>query len=210
MTDPTLVFKMTADKTGLLLGEQTTVHVWAWIYDPEGVQLPDNGLEAWQTDLSVDNTGVIQIVGGINFLAPNPSPAPWTSWNSSSLNSPVTGEVREVHTIQKSWGAPSYTGVGDDDDIDNPDNYTEIFNFTIEAISGLGGSHAAYTLMDDGGGLFYGYLTDATNFDNTDPYAYGGTYFYAAGSDNVFTIIPEPASMVLLATAAVFALRRRK
>ncbi|MFH1370151.1 MAG: PEP-CTERM sorting domain-containing protein [Planctomycetota bacterium] len=207
--DPSLVFKMTADKTDLLPGEQTTVHVWAWIYDTAGVQLLDNGLEAWQTDLSVDNTGVIQIVGGINFLAPDPAPG-WSQWDAGSVNSPITGEIRQVQTIQQVWGAPSYTGVGVDNDIDNPLNYSEIFNFTIEAISSIADSKATYTLMDDGGGLFYGYLTDGTSFDNDDLSAYGGVYFYDTGSANVFTIVPEPASMVLFVTAAAFAMRRRK
>ena len=208
--DTSLVFKMTADKTDLLPGEQTTVRIWAWIYDPAGVQLPDNGLEAWQTDLSVDNTGVIQILGGINFVAPDPAPG-WSTWDAGSVNSPITGEIRQVQTVQQVWGAPSYTGVGVDNDIDNQLNYSEIFNFTIEALSTATlGSQATYTLMNDGGGLFFGYLTDGTSFDNDDVLAYGGVYFYDTGSENIFTIIPEPASIVLLTTAAAFALRRRK
>ena len=210
LTDPTLVFKMTADDTTLLPGQETTVHVFAWVYTPAGIEKPSNGLEAWQTDLSVDNSGVIEIIGGINFLAPDPSPAPWTKWDSASLNVPVTGEVREVHTVQKVWGAPSYTGVGYDNNIDNPANYSEIFNFTIKAKQVPLAETATYTLMNDGGGLFYGALADGTEFDNDSFDAYGGVYFYDAGSDNTFTIVPEPASMVLFITAAAFALKRRK
>ncbi len=214
LTEPTLVFKMTADDTTLVPGEQTTVHLWAWIYTPTGIEKPDKGLDTWQLDLSVDNTNVIQIVSGsIHTVAPSPR---WTGideYQASSLNNPITGEVRGVTVVQDVAGAASTTGVGDDDDIDNPDNYTEICYFTIQAMLTPESSSATYTIMDEGGGWF-GLLADdvldPTIFDNSDPEAYGGTYFYADGSDHVFTIVPEPASMLLFITASAFALRRRK
>jgi len=209
LTNPTLVFKMTADETSLMPNETTTVHIWAWIYTPAGIEKPNKGLDTWQLDLSVDNTNVISITS-LDVLAPNPNHA-YPAYQVSSLNNPVTGEVRQVAVSQITTGAPSLIGVGVDNDIDNAANYSEISRFTIKAAQNPMAS-AAYTIMDEGAGWF-GILADSagTTFDN-NPFAgaYGGTYFYAAGSQHVFTITPEPASMVLLATAAAFALRRRK
>jgi hypothetical protein len=209
LVDPTLVFKMSADKTALLPNEETMVHIWAWIYTPTGIEKPDNGLDTWQLDLRVDTTNVIEIVS-LDVLAPSPRNPAYPPYNPASLNTPITGEVRRVAVIQLEVGAPSLTGVGIDNDIDNPTNYSEICNFTIKAI-GAPLTSASYTIMNDGGGGWFGILTDGTEFDNDSPTAYGGTYFYASGSDHVFTIItPEPATVVLLAIASVFALRRRK
>jgi hypothetical protein len=205
LVDPTLVFKMTADKTTLSPSEQTTAHIWAWIYTPTGIEKPDNGLDTWQLDLSVDTNSVIKIVS-LNVLAPNPDPT-WPAYHS--LNTPITGEARRVAAIQINPGDPSLTGVGVDDDIDNSANYSEICNFTIQAI-GAPSTSAAYTIMNDSGDGWFGILADGTEFDNDSTIAYGDTYFYASGSDNVFTIVPEPATVVLFAIASVFALRRRK
>ena len=214
LTDPTLVFKMTADKTSLMPGETTNVYIWAWIYTPAGIEKPNKGLDTWQLDLSVDNTNVIQIVSNsIHTLTPSPRYTGVPEYQLSSLNNPITGEVRSVSVVQLVPGAASTTGVGVDNNIDNLGNYSEICSFAIKAALNPMASSATYTIMDEGNGWF-GMLADSvsdpTTFDNSDSIAYGGTYFYAAGSQHVFTIIPEPASMVLLATAAAFALRRRK
>jgi hypothetical protein len=209
LTSPTLVFKMTADDTTLTPGEQTTVHVLAWIYTPAGIEKPNKGLDTWQLDLSVNNNNVISMTS-LNVLAPNPNTS-WPAYQQSSLNNPVTGEVRQVGVTQVTTNAPSLTGVGVDDNIDNAANYSEICRFTIQAAQNPAASSATYAIMNEGAGWF-GILADSdgTTFDNSDSSAYGGTFFYAAGSNKPFTIIPEPASMVLLATAAAFALRRRK
>jgi hypothetical protein len=214
LTSPTLVFKMTADDTTLTPGQQTTAHIWAWIYTPTGIEKPNKGLDTWQLDLSVDNTNVIQIVSGsIHTLAPSPRYTGIPEYQLSSLNNPVTGEVRSVTVVQNVPGAASTTGVGVDNNIDNAANYTEILQFTIQAMQTPQSSSATYTIMDEGNGWF-GILADdtfnPTTFDNSDMSAYGGTYFYAAGSNNVITIVPEPASMFLFVSAAAFALRRRK
>jgi hypothetical protein len=205
---PTLVFKMTADDTTLLPGEQTNVHVWAWVYTPDGIEKPNNGLDTWQFDLSLNNNNVISITS-LAVLAPNPNKS-YPAYQASSLNNPMTGEVRGVAATQLVVGAESLTGIGVDNNIDNAANYSEICRFIIKAnVSGSVGASAAYTIMDEGAGWF-ALLADGTEFDNSSLTRYGGTYFYADGIQNVITIIPEPTSMVLLATAAVFALRRRK
>jgi hypothetical protein len=209
LTDPTLVFKMTADKTSLMPSEQTTMHIWAWIYTPAGIEKPNKGLDTWQLDLSVNNNNVISITS-LSVLAPNPNVS-YKPYQISSLNAPITGEVRSVAVVQQVVGAPSLTSIGVDNNIDNSANYSEICRFTIQAAQIPQASSATYTIMNEGSGWF-AYLADldGTLFDNSDSSAYGGTYFYAGGSQNVITIIPEPASLTLLLTAAAFALRRRK
>lgn len=207
ISNPTLVFKMTADKTSLTPGEQTTIHIWAWIYSSSGMEKPNNGLDTWQLDLHLNNTGVIEIKS-LNVLAPNPNLA-FPAYQLSSLNNPLTGEVRSVAASQISTGAPSLTGIGVDNNIDNANNYSEICRFVIQARQNPLAYSTTYTIMNEGAGWF-GYLANGELFDNSDITANGGTYFYAAGSNNVFTIVPEPTTLSLIMAAAAFSLRRRK
>ena len=188
-------------------GEQTMIHLWAWIYSPDGTEKPKNGLDTWQLDLYLNNTGVLEIKS-LNVLAPNPNFG-YPIYQASSLNNPVTGAVRDVAVSQIITGADSLTGVGVDNNIDNANNYSEIARFSISAKQNPLTSSATYTIMNEGAGWF-GILADGTEFDNDSPTKYGGTYFYAAGSNNVFTIVPEPATLLLFMTAAAFSLRRRK
>lgn len=207
-----LVFKMTADQgdlghpiTALGVGEKVNVHVWAWVDD--AIAEPDNGLDTWQMDLDVDNTGVIQItktsgVANIILIAPDPDPD-WSGWDEDSVNNEgdpyfgATGEVREVVVTQEVVGAPSYTGVG---------GYSEIFSFQIEALE-VGTT--TYTLKKNfPDGLFLGILADGTEFDyDIDPES---VYFDAPSSDNVFTVVPEPGSLLIMTLMAGFALKSRK
>lgn len=193
-----LYFKMAASKTTLTVGEEISITVSAWVNDP--IAEPDNGLDTWQADLSVDNTGIIEItatggVADITLLAPDPDPM-WSGWDETSVNSPITGEVREVVVIQEEVGAPSYIGVG---------GYSEIFTFNIKALS-LG--TATYTILNDGGGLFYGALADGTEYDND--IIPGSVIFDAENSNRTFTVIPEPASFSVFAFAALLAVFKKK
>lgn len=206
-----LSFKMTCDKgdrghliTGLEIGEKVNVHVWAWVNDSRAE--PNNGLDTWQMDMDVDNTGVIKItktgsVANITLIAPDPDPG-WSGWDEASVNNEgtpyfgATGEVREVVVIQNAVGAPSYTGVG---------GYSEIFSLQIEA---LGAGTATYTLKKFTDGLFLGILADGTEFDyDDDP---SSVYFDATVSEHVFTVVPEPGSLLIMAFMAGFALRSHK
>lgn len=195
-----LYFKMTAPKTTLEVGEEVTVSVFAWIDD--SVASSDNGLDTWQLDLSVSGTGIVEItqtggVADISLLAPSPLDTYWSGWNTSSVNSPATGEVREVVATQLVYGTPSLVGVG---------GYTEIFTFNIKALSA---GTITYTICDDGGGLFYGELVDGTEYDND--VAAGSVVFDTENSDMTFTVqIPEPASMALFALAGLFSIIRKK
>lgn len=189
-----LHFKMTAPKTTLTVDEEVTVTVSAWVDDP--IAEPDNGLDTWQLDLSVNNTGIIEITktgtnADIILLAPDPD-MDYSGWDKTSVNLPITGEVRNVAVVQQVIGAPSYTGVG---------SYSNIFTFHIKAKT-LG--TATYTICDDGGGGFFAYLADNTYYE-------GGSIIFDAGiSNNTFTVIPEPASLTLFALAGILASIRRK
>jgi hypothetical protein len=193
----TLHFKMTAPKTTLAIGETTTVTVLAWVND--SIAAPANGLDTWQLDLGVNNNGVVGItktgtVADITLLAPNPDPT-WSRWDPTSVNSPITGEVRKVAVNQVGVGDPSYTGVG---------GFSEIFTFKIEA---LANGIATYTIKDDGEG-FFGILADNTLYDNS--VTPGSVVFDAESSNNTFTVIPEPTTLAIFAFAGLFAALRRK
>ncbi|OHB49847.1 MAG: hypothetical protein A2Y10_09485 [Planctomycetes bacterium GWF2_41_51] len=196
-----LNFKMTAPKTTLQLGEEVTVSVSAWVNDT--LASPDNGLDTWQVDLSVSQTGIVEItktgnVANILLLAPNPDTM-WSGWNSSSVNNPSTGEVRSVAVLQSDVGAPSTVGVG---------GYTDIFTFTIRALS-LG--TLTYNICDNGGGGFFGILAEGEEFDN-DVIDAGDVVFDSQNSDATFTVIPvpEPASLAIFAFAGLLSFLRKK
>jgi hypothetical protein len=210
VSSASLFYKMTSDQgdlgnpiTGLVIGEKVNVHVWAWVDDE--IAEPNNGLDTWQMDLDVDDTGIIQItktggIANINLIAPDPD-LDWSGWDEDSVNNEgnpyfgATGEVREVAVTQEVPGAASYTGVG---------GYSEIFSFQIEAI---GAGTATYTLTRFPGGSFFGMLTDGTEFDvdTTDQ-----VFFDAAGSDHVFTVVPEPASLMIMTLLTGLAFRNRR
>jgi hypothetical protein len=192
-----LYFKMTAPKTTLEIGEEVTVSVSAFIDD--ALASPDNGLDTWQLDLSVSQTGIVEItktgtIANINLIAPDPDPD-WSRWTANSVNSPNTGEVRNVSVIQNTIGNPSVTGVG---------QYSEIFNFKIKAI---GAGSTVYSICNDGGGGFFAYLADDTLYDADN--APGSVVFDAANSNNVFTVVPEPCSIAFFAFAGMLALRKK-
>jgi hypothetical protein len=190
-----LHFKMTAPKTTLEVGEEVTVTVSAWV--DSSMAAPDNGLDTWQLDLSVNNTGVIEITktglnANIALLAPNPDMS-YSGWDKASVNSLVTGEVHGVQVVQQEIGAPSYTGVG---------GYSDIFTFNIKA---LAHGTATYTICDDAGSGFFAYLSDGTYYENSN------IVFDAEVSNNVFTVAaPEPASLVIFAFAGLLASLRKK
>jgi hypothetical protein len=195
-----LHFKMTAPKTTLAVGEEVTITVSAWVDDATS----GNGLNTWQLDLSVNNTGVIGItktgsVADITLLAPTPYHPMFSGWSTASVNSPVSGEVRSVAVMQYPLANPSAVGVG---------GYTDIFSFNIQAMS-VG--TASYTICDDGGGLFYGCLVDDTEYDNTVP-SDGGVVFDSGSSNRTFTVVhvPEPMSLTIFALAGSLAVIRRK
>jgi hypothetical protein len=196
-----LHFKMTAPKTTLTVNEEVAVTVSAWVDDP--IASPNNGLITWQVDLSVNNTGILEItktgtVADITLLAPPDQDTTFSTWDYESVNSPITGEVREVVVVQRIISNPSYVGV---------EEYTDIFTFNIQALS-VG--TAVYTIRDDGGGLFFGMLVNRTEYDND--VISGSVVFDASTSDHIFTVVsvPEPISLTIFAFAGLLAALRKK
>lgn len=190
VVDEQVKFKMTCPNTELLLSEIATVTVWAWVDSAYGTV--GNGLDTWQLDLDVDTTGVVGITG-VSLIAPDPDPA-WSGY--FSINTPMTGEASSVAVNQVTIGASSETGIG---------GYSEIFSFEIEAIAeGV----VTYTIDGDEAGWF-AYLSNGDWFENSAG-ADGGVYFDAAVSDNVFTVVPEPCSLMIMSGLSVLALGRRR
>jgi hypothetical protein len=183
---------MHADTTELVVGQEVLVTVSAWVDD--SIAGTDNGLDTWQMDVGVSQSGIVEITndvnpnGDITLIAPNPAQTD-SKWKYSTLNNPNIGAVEEVTVIQDVYGTPSLTGVG---------GYSEIFSFNIKA---LAVGTVTYDLYDNGMG-FYAILVDDTEFENA------GVSFDTDGSDNVFTVVPEPCTMLLLGLGCAV-LRRR-
>ncbi len=191
--DPGDGYTVLEDEVLLSIGGLVTVDVWAWVDSVHGTA--GNGLDSWQLDLDVDTSGVIGITetGGVADISLT-APVPFFFAGWASVNSPVTGEAGGVSVTQSD--ATSETGIG---------GYSEIFSFQIE---GLAEGTATYTIMDDGGGLL-AFLSDDTWFED-DISADGGVYFDGAASDNVFHVIPEPCSLMILSGLSLIGLRRRR
>jgi len=179
-----LLVKMTAEKTTLLQNEETTVtlHAWANFASATG----QNGLNAWQLDVSVNLGGVVQVTG-VQLLAPTP----WSAADSgyTSLNSPLSGQIKYLHLVTQSLPQNSTVGVG---------GYTPIASFNIKAI-GQAGQSVAYSIPT--GDDFLGILADGTTILNG--------VFDSANSQTVFTIVPEPSSLLILSGLAVVGMFRR-
>ena len=180
-----LIVKMTSDNTTLGIGETALVKVWAWADDP--CAIGDNGLVLWQMDVDVDIAGILDVTDH-QFVNPDPGDIFDSVWDYN----PGTGDF-EAYAL-KDDDTTSTIGVGD---------FTEIYNFEITA---LAAGTVEYTIGNTLGGSFVGELVDYTYFD----YDLGTAVFDAANSDNIFTVMPEPATISLFGLMGIFVLRRRK
>jgi hypothetical protein len=185
-----LVFKIISDQTSLAVGQTTTVHVWGWANDPAATGT--NGLVDWQLSMVVNNGGIVEITknsnsnGDITILAPSPLSTLSPNWAYSSVNAVKTGQVSNVNALRNPDNT-STTGIG---------TYTELFQFNIKAIG------QGVVTYDIANGAF-GDLVDATPLDMS---------FNSGGSSNILTVVPEPATLVLLAGFGIagFLTRRKK
>ncbi len=184
-----LLFQITATKNTLTPGEEATISIWARIEEEVAT---GNGLNAWQLDMVVDTSGVVQADANI-LIAPTPIAA-GSGWLSSNVDS--TGNVYGLGVFTP---GPTYsdTGIGD---------FSLLAQVTIEAI-GTAGQQVTYILTDytETTG-FWGSLPD----DESGPsYNYPDNVQFLPGN-NVFTIVPEPSSLLIMAFMAGFALRSHK
>lgn len=185
-----LVFRMTATDNTLIVGQEATIGIWAYAEEAAGL----NGLNVWQFDMVVDTSNVIAVKtdGGtaIDLIAPSPMDETMPGW--SSVNSLLSGNVLELGAVTLDSPQDSDTGVGD---------FSLLAEITIVAI---GQGQATYDLIDNGTAGFYGILRDGGYYDINI-----ANLEFRPGS-NVFTVIPEPASLVIMAIMTGFALRSRR
>ncbi len=178
-----LLFKVEAPTTELLLGEQVTVTLSA---KAEGVSAPD-GLFAWGLDVIVDLGGVVEVVDGtIDFMPVDTWDATDSEWDSLGL---PTGSIQNLHAV----GVDSLIG----NSTIAAGVYTLVAQFDIKAIGSVGQS-VTYTL---GGDSFSGLLANGVDVTGQ---------FVAGESQNVFTIVPEPASLLILSGLSILGVLRRK
>lgn len=183
-----LLFKMTADKTTLAVGETAVVSLLAYAEEADGL----NGLNGWQLSAFVSGTGTLKVVpGSLTVLRPFAADVLMASINSPS------GDIRDLSLTAVQPRTDSTLGVG---------GYDKIAEFMVEAVAA---GEVIYTLADGGAG-FGGVLRDYNPFDmDTWGYMLAGV-FNTAESDRVFTIVPEPASLAVLGVMGLVALKTRR
>lgn len=155
--------------------------VKVWGWVDDPAAAGTNGLVLWQMDFAVDNAGV---VGASNFNIV----APVDIFDSGSNTDGLTGEVDGY--VLKDDDTASTLGVG---------GFTEIFNFEL---TGLAVGTVEYSI----GSELLGDLADFTPFDISS----GTAIFDTANSDNVFTVVPEPATLLLLALGSLTLRKKTK
>ncbi len=182
-----LYFKMTADKTVLAVGETAVVSLFAYAEEASGL----NGLNNWQMSVNVSGSGTLTVVSGsVSVVKPFAADV-----LVGSVNSPL-GAIRDLSLTAIPPGIDSSLGVG---------GYHKIAEFTVEAV-GVG--QVLYTLGNGGSG-FGGILRD---YNPLNAATWGNMLegvFNAAESERVFTIIPEPMTLVLLGSMGLIALNTR-
>ena len=193
------VFKMTATRNILEVGETATIGLWANI---EEQTTGLNGINLWQLDMVVDVGNVVTVVD-VSLIAPSPRDTFMPEY--VGINTPDSGNLLGVGASV--FEAPKDSGVG-------VGEFSLLANITIQAI-GLG--EVTYSLGGDTLG-FNAYLRDFDWGNWQDPSGtsvYDSTYAapYRAvfqSGNNVFTVVPEPGSLAIMAVMAGFALRRRR
>lgn len=193
-------FKMTADKTNLVLGGDpsdsvATVQLWAYVNAGSAVDL--NGINAWNLSVLPGTDGVVEVIeSSISLIAPTPlAGAPDTGYDSSNFGN---GEILNLRAAVDAFGGmDSAAGVGD---------YSLIAEFQIQAAQ-VG--TVSYEIGDYNFGGFQSILRDYNPLNGSG--LYEGSFDLDA-SNSVFqvTAVPEPTSLLILSGLGMISYLRRK
>jgi hypothetical protein len=193
-----LIFTMSAGDYTLEVGQQTTITIWAEITDTVAT---DNGLNTWQLDMVVDTGGIVEVSSNPVFIEPEADFWDDTFSDWVSLNDDASGNVYGLQAVVDNLDArDSEVGI----------SFFALAEITIEAI-GSAGQQAEYQLAadPDGGLTFAGGLRDDTPGVPTYDITLDNLEFQPG--NNVFTIVPEPGSLMIMSIlAGIAALKRRR
>ncbi|MEJ5259612.1 MAG: PEP-CTERM sorting domain-containing protein [Anaerohalosphaeraceae bacterium] len=171
----------------MTIGETTLVTLFAYAEEASGL----NGLNSWQLSAFASGTGTLKVVAGsVNVVRPFAADVLWTS-----INAPM-GTIRNLSMTSIAAGVDSALGVG---------GYHKIAEFAVEAVE-VG--QVVFSLGDGGAG-YGGLLRD---YSPVNPMSWNnmlGGVFNAAESQRVFTIVPEPGSLLLLGSMGLMVFRAR-
>lgn len=202
-----LLFQMTATQNTLTVGEEATIGIWANIEEePNGL----NGLNLWQLDMVADVPDVVKVktdgtIPGteIDFIAPSPQDPDGTGW--ASVNQDLDTNVFEGNVL----GLGATLATMPDDSDTGVGGYTLLVEVTIE---GIASGTVEYDLVDalEMGGGFYGVLRDYFEEEEGNYYDIMDGNLQFVPGNNVFTVVPEPGSLLIMALMAGLALKSRK
>ena len=183
-----LLFRMNAPTTDLVLGgDSVTVTISAQVED--ATALAGDGLFAWSLKAIVDSGGIVDLVGA------DLDPAVWEADDSSAVPGALSGSVDMVAIgVDNASSSIGTDGL-----------YTSIATFEIQAAAGATAGQTVTYLLG-GGDDFWGLDIDNIDYNETN----GNITFEAGESNSVFTIVPEPATLVLLGLGSLVVAYRRK
>ena len=195
------VFKIDASNYTLGIGDTEVIRLYASIEEQTSGQ---NGINLWQLDLFVDVGGVVSVTD-VEILQPAVPQLDPLIPSYVSINSLLSGNVLGMSGAALDPPKGSGVGVG---------GFTLLANITIE---GLVPGQVTYDMGGDTLG-FNAYLRDfdwglwedlpGTNvYDSTYDAPYIAVF---QEGNNVFEVVPEPSSLVIMTIMAGLALRRRK
>ncbi len=189
-------FRMESTANELSPGGTATVTISAYVDDAAASSI--NGLNYWSLSAIIDTTGVLEVVGGsIQLLGPTPTGSfnmGWTDLNQSGAGG--TGSIDYLNVVPFGGSVATDTGYG---------GYDDIVQFQVQAI-GTVSDIATYTLGSTN--AFGGILADGFTFFDQD--FLGNVEFDDSNGQNVFAIVPEPSSLLILSGLSAMGYFRRK
>lgn len=173
-----LMFKMSADKDTLNVGETAVINISAKIKGSKKWADQYNGINVWQLDMVSDSNDVIEATTVTIF-----EPADLASFIPAyqALNLATDGSVIGLGGGIEPWPFDSQVAVG---------GWTLMAQVTIKAV---GPGVVTYDLIDSGmGGGFYAYLRDDTAF-NPPTFDYNlNNINYGGNNNNSINVVSAP------------------